>query len=153
MMLERIREWMNNGGTMPVCRTLGIRLEAVEAGFARCSLEAAERHFNGFGTVHGGVLCDLADMAMGTAFMTTILPGQALATIELKINYLRPARSEALVAEAKVVHRGRTTGLVECSVTNAAGKLVARATSTCMVVVDERADVWHGAQSNGEMQK
>lgn len=142
MMLERIQQWIKAGGLMPVCQTLGMSVTSVESGLARCRLEADARHFNPFGTVHGGILGDLADLAMGMAFMSTLEPSQALATIELKINFVRPARVGPLMAEARVVHRGRTTGLIECSILNAEAKLVARASSTCMVVEDERAQVW-----------
>jgi uncharacterized protein (TIGR00369 family) len=141
-MLERIAKWMAEGGEMPVCRLVGMQVDQVEAGKAVCSMVAEARHHNPFGTVHGGVLCDLSDLAMGMAFMATLNEGEALATVELKINYLRPAKTGRLVAKAHVVHRGRQTGLVECAVENEEGKLVAKAASTCMVVRDERAEVW-----------
>lgn len=143
MMLEHIRRWMESGKQMPVCKLVGMSIEDVQPSSARCSLVASEQHWNPFGTVHGGILCDLADLTMGMAFMTTLDIGEGLATIELKINYLRPARTGKLTAEAKVSHRGRTTGFVECSITDEAGKLVAKASSTCMVVKDERAQIWN----------
>jgi len=143
MMLEHIRRWMESGQQMPVCNLIGMSVEHVEPTLARCSLIASNKHWNPFGTVHGGILCDLSDLAMGMAFMTTLDAGEGLVTIELKINYLRPARTGKLTAEAKVAHRGRTTGFVECSITDKAGKLVAKAASTCMVVKDERAQVWN----------
>ncbi len=139
MVVDQIREWMASGQPMPVCRLIGMEVDHVEEGLARCSLLCGAQHWNPFGTVHGGVLCDLADLAMGMAFFTTLGEGEALATIELKINYFRPARDGKLSAEAKVLHRGRTTGFVECLVTDEAGKWIAKASSTCMVVRDERA--------------
>lgn len=134
---------MESGQFIPVCKLIGMQVDGVELGLARCSMEAGPQHHNPFGTVHGGILCDLTDLTMGVAFMSTLEPEQALATIELKINYFRPARTGKLSAEARVVHRGRTTGFVECNVTDEAGKLIARASSTCMVVTDDRAQVWH----------
>jgi uncharacterized protein (TIGR00369 family) len=86
------------------------------------------------GTVHGGVLCDLADAAMGYAFATTLGPGESFTSIELKINFLRPVFDENLTAKAKVAHRGKTVGLVECNISNEAGKVVARVSSTCLVL-------------------
>jgi len=142
-MMERIEAWMAAGGDMPVCRLVGMQVEGVGEGTSRCGLEVEARHHNPFGTVHGGILCDLADLAMGMAFLTTLGEGEGLATVELKINYLRPVRDGKLTAEAKVLHRGRSTGLVECDVWDAGGKRVARASSTCMVVKDERAAVWN----------
>jgi uncharacterized protein (TIGR00369 family) len=147
MMLEHIQKWMESGKSMPVCKLVGMSVDEVETNLARCSMIAAEQHWNPFGTVHGGILCDLTDLAMGMAFMTTLQPGQGLATIELKINYFRPARTGKLSAEAKVLHRGRSTGFVECTVTDEAGKLIVKATSTCMVVNDERAQVWNQKES------
>lgn len=139
MIVDQIREWMASGQPMPVCRLIGMEVEHVEDGFARCSLLANEQHWNPFGTVHGGILCDIADLAMGMAFFTTLGQDEALATIELKINYLRPARQGKLSAEARVLHRGRSTGFVECLVADESGKLIAKASSTCMVVKDDRA--------------
>ena len=138
MMLDKIRAWMETGSSMPVCRLVGMTVDTVDAGYSLCSLVAREEHWNPFGTVHGGILCDLTDLSMGMAFMTTLQEGEGLATIELKINYFRPARTGKLSAEARVLHRGRSTGFVECNVLDEAGKLIARACSTCTVVQDER---------------
>ncbi len=88
------------------------------------------------GALHGGVLCDLADLAMGIALGTLFDPGEVFTTVELKMSFLRPVLAGRLQADARVVHRGRTLSLVECDVTGPDGKLVARAGSTLMVVVD-----------------
>ena len=86
------------------------------------------------GTVHGGVLCDVADAAMGIAYASTLGEGESFTTLELKINFLKPVRSGTLVAVGRLVKGGRTVGLVECDVTDASDQLVARATSTCMTL-------------------
>jgi uncharacterized protein (TIGR00369 family) len=99
-----------------------------------------QRHANPMGTLHGGVLCDLADAAMGYAYASSLAEGETFTTVELKINFLRPVWSGRVLAAARMVTRGRTIGLVECDVTDAAGKLVARASSTCMTLRGERAD-------------
>lgn len=91
------------------------------------------------GTIHGGILCDLADAAMGFAFASTLGPGETFTTLELKINFLRPVIEGILTASARVAHRGKTVGLVECDVANAQGKAVARASSTCQVLRGEAA--------------
>ena len=74
----------------PVAELIGF--EVVSAGDGRCTmkLEAEERHANPMGTLHGGILCDVADGAMGMAFFSTLEPGESFTTLELKINYLRP---------------------------------------------------------------
>jgi uncharacterized protein (TIGR00369 family) len=91
------------------------------------------------GTLHGGILCDLADAAMGVAFASTLQRDESFTTLELKINFLRPVWNGFLKADASVVSRGRTVGLVECKVTDEKDRLIARATSTCMVLAGEAA--------------
>ena len=83
-------------------------------------------------TQHGGVYCDLADAAMGLAYAATLGDGESFTTVELKINFLRAVRQGRLTAEARVVKAGSALGYVECAVTDDAGKLLARASSTCM---------------------
>ena len=89
--------------------------------------------------MHGGVLCDIADAAMGMAYAATLDEAETFTTLELKINFLKPVRSGKLTAEGRVVKGGRTVGLVECDVRDASGSLVARATSTCMTLRGEQA--------------
>jgi uncharacterized protein (TIGR00369 family) len=123
----------------PVGRLIGFRLLAVEPGEATFELEAAEKHANPMGTLHGGILCDVADAAMGVAFASTLADEESFTTLELKINFLRPVWKETLRAIGKVVRRGKTVGLVECDVTDSKGGLVARCSSTCMVLRGEMA--------------
>ena len=120
-----------------------IGFEVAEAGDGRTviTLQAGPRHVNPMGTLHGGILCDIADAAMGIAFASTLAPGESFTTVELKINYLRPVREGTLRAEGRVVQRGRTVGYVECEVTNQDGKLIAKSNSTCLVL--------RGAQAEG----
>jgi uncharacterized protein (TIGR00369 family) len=68
------------------------RVEAKEIanGRALVTLAAERRHANPMGTLHGGILCDIADAAMGMAFASTLAPGESFTTIELKINFFRP---------------------------------------------------------------
>jgi uncharacterized protein (TIGR00369 family) len=118
----------------PVATLIGFRLTEVEPGHAVIELEASERHANPMGTLHGGVLCDIADAAMGTAYASTLEEGETYTTLELKINFLKPVRNARLRAVGKVVRRGKTIGLVECDVTDERQSLVARASSTCMTL-------------------
>ncbi len=120
--------------TAPVARLVGFRAVSFGNGESLFEMEADARHHNPMGTVHGGILCDIADAAMGFAFASTLAPGESFTTLELKINFLRPVFSGKVVAAARVVHRGKSVGLVECDVTNAEGKAVARASSTCSVL-------------------
>jgi uncharacterized protein (TIGR00369 family) len=116
----------------PVARLIGLVLKAIEPGRAVFELGAGERHHNPMGTLHGGVLCDLADAAMGCAYAATLAEGESFTTVELKVNFLRAVRQATLTAEAKVVKAGSTMGYVECAVSDEQGRLVARAASTCL---------------------
>ena len=91
------------------------------------------------GTVQGGILAALADAAMGWAYMTTLGEGESYTTLEMKVNFLRPARSGPLTARARVLSAGRTIGLVECAMLGEGDKLVAHAVSTCMTLRGEQA--------------
>lgn len=124
----------------PVAELIGF--DVVSAGDGRCTmkLEAQQRHSNPMGTLHGGILCDLADGAMGMAFFTTLEPGESFATLELKINYLRPFWTGTLFAHGKVVHRGKTVGMTECDIVDARDRLIARASSTCLALRGEAAE-------------
>ena len=122
----------------PIARLLGFVPKSIEPGHAVFEMEADERHHNPMGTLHGGVYCDLADAAMGYAYAATLAEGESFTTVELKINFLRTVRQGRLTAEAKVVKAGGTLGYVECDVTDQEGKLVARASSTCMKLRQER---------------
>jgi uncharacterized protein (TIGR00369 family) len=82
------------------------------------------------------VPCTLADSAMGLAYASTLEDGESFTTLELKINFLRPMWTGLLVAEGVVVQRGKTIGLAECSVTDENGRLIAKASSTCMTLRD-----------------
>jgi uncharacterized protein (TIGR00369 family) len=122
-----------------VATLIGFRLVSIEPGRAQFTLDADHRHHNPMGTLHGGVLCDIADAAMGLAYGSTLDEGETFTTLELKINFLRPVRSGRLVADGLVVQRGKTVGLAECSVTDESGRLIAKATSTCLTLRGEQA--------------
>ena len=123
----------------PIASLIGFTLSAAEPGRAVIELEADQRHANPMGTVHGGVLCDIADAAMGIAYAATLGDGETFTTLELKINFLKPVWVGKVVAEGRVVKGGRTVGLVECDVRDADGSLVARASSTCLTLRGEHA--------------
>lgn len=118
----------------PVASLIGFRLTAVEPGRAVIELDAQARHANPMGTLHGGVLCDIADAAMGMAYASNLDEGESFTTLELKINFLKPIWNAKLRAVGRVVKSGRTVGLVECDVTDESGSLVARASSTCLTL-------------------
>lgn len=123
----------------PIAELIGMTFVSAGDGRAVIEMDATERHANPMGTLHGGVLCDLADLAMGAAYASTLAEGESFTTLELKINFLKPVWNAHLRAVGHVVRRGRTVGMVECDVTDEEGNLVARASSTCLTLRDERA--------------
>ncbi|HYY98433.1 MAG TPA: PaaI family thioesterase [Pyrinomonadaceae bacterium] len=123
----------------PVARLIGFDLVSVKPGEAVVGFQSTEAHANPMGTLHGGVLCDIADAAMGIAYSSNLDEGESFTTLELKINFLKPVWKARLLATGRVVKQGRTVGLVECDITDEEGGLVARATSTCMTLRGEQA--------------
>jgi uncharacterized protein (TIGR00369 family) len=119
---------------VPVARLIGFEAKDVADGRATVVLEAGPQHANPMGTLHGGILCDIADAAMGIAFASTLAPEESFTTVELKINFFRPVWQGRLTAVGTVVQRGRTVGYVECTITDEEDRAVARAASTCMVL-------------------
>ncbi len=109
-----------------------MRLTECGEGRAAWSPDVGERFHNAKGTLHGGILCDLADAAMGVACLTTLKAGEPLRTVEEKINFPRPVRAQLLTAAGRVARAGRTLALTESDVMHAEGRLVARASSTCV---------------------
>jgi uncharacterized protein (TIGR00369 family) len=118
----------------PIARLIGFDLISVKPGEGVVEFQATEAHANPMGTLHGGVLCDIADIAMGVAYSSNLDEGESFTTLELKINFLKPVWKARLIAVGRVVKQGRTVGMVECDITDDKGSLVARATSTCMTL-------------------
>ncbi len=118
----------------PIADVIGWTMTSISPGRATMELDVDERLANPMGTLHGGVLCDLADAAMGIAYASELARGESFTTLELKINFMKPVWRGRLRAEGKVVKRGRTVGLVEADVFDDKGSLVARASSTCMTL-------------------
>ncbi|SRR6266446_4268171 len=121
----------------PIAKLLGLTIVRKERGRATVEFDADDRYANPMGTLHGGVLCDLADAAMGVAYLSTLDSNQSFTTVELKINFFRPVRKSKLRAKANVVRAGRVLGFVECDVVDERERLVARASSTCMTLRKE----------------
>ena len=119
---------------VPVARLIGFEATEIADGRAMVTLAAGPQHANPMGTLHGGILCDIADAAMGMAFASTLAPEESFTTVELKINFFRPVWEAQLKAEGKVVRRGRSIGYVECEVKDERGQLVAKAASTCLAL-------------------
>ena len=130
---------------MPIGRLLGLKAKDIAAGRATVVLAAGPQHANPMGTLHGGILCDIADTAIGIAFASTLAQEESFTTVELKINFFRSVWQAQLKAEGTVMRRGHTIGYAECTIIDEEGRLVAKAASPCMVLRGRKAS---GRQSH-----
>jgi uncharacterized protein (TIGR00369 family) len=89
--------------------------------------------------MHGGVICDLADAAMGVAMATSLEDDESFTTLDLTAKFFKPVWNAKLRATAELVKRTRSLGLIECEVVDDTGSLVARVYSSCMVLRGEKA--------------
>ncbi len=124
----------------PVATLIGFTIGSIEPGRVVMEMNAGPQHANPMGTLHGGVLCDLADAAMGMAYASSLGEGETFTTLELKINFLKPVWTGRLTATGRLVKGGNTVGLVECDVHDDKDRLVARASSTCMTLRGQQAE-------------
>jgi uncharacterized protein (TIGR00369 family) len=138
--LDRIQQWQRGEVPPPaISQLLGFQVVAAEPGRVVVELATDERFANPMGTLHGGVLCDIADAAMGLAYASRLEDGESFTTLELKINYLKPVWRARLQAIGTVTKKGRTVGLVECEILDETRSLVAKASSTCLTLRGEAA--------------
>src|SRR5215207_1295199 len=134
--LEYMRQLMT-GEREPsgMARLMNMRLVEVSEGRAVFAVEPDERHYNGLGIAHGGLAATLLDSALGCAINTMMPAGRIFTTLEMKINYVRPIRSEneEMRCAAKVIYVGGRTATAEGRIVDLAGKLYAHGTATCML--------------------
>lgn len=121
-----------------ISKTIGFRLTSVSASEAAATMEMETDpaiHGNPMGTVHGGVLCDIADAAIACAHWSRLQEGESYTTMDLKINFFRSVKKEKIKAAARAVHEGKTVSYYICDITREDdGKLVATASSTIMTL-------------------
>lgn len=120
----------------PIARTLGFTMIGVNEGEAWFACEPHESHYNPIGMVHGGLVCTLLDSALGCAGHTLLPAGTGYTSIEIKVSYLRPVSpaSGLLTAHGWVTRPGRRVIFVEGDVRDAADKVVATASGSCLVM-------------------
>lgn len=123
----------------PVADLIGFRIVEADLGRAVFTLDASPRHANPMGTLHGGIVCDLADAAMGCAMASTLEEGESFTTLDLTSKFFKPIWNARLTAVARLTKRTRTLGLIECEVSDEGGSLVAKLFSTCMVLRGQEA--------------
>lgn len=123
-----------------IAKTLGFRLIEIGPGTATMELVAdTQIHANPMGTIHGGVLCDIADAAIGTAHATSLKEDESFTSIDLQINFFRPVWNGRIRAVAKPVNVGRQISRYVCDILKDDDKLVAQVFSTVMTLRGEQA--------------
>lgn len=120
----------------PIAALMDFDLSSFGDGTATFSLIPNEMHYNPIGTVHGGVIATLLDSACGCAVHTLLPPGEAYTSLDLTTKYLRPvtAATGRVTATATVLSRGARTALAEARLTDEQGRLLAYATSSCIIL-------------------
>jgi uncharacterized protein (TIGR00369 family) len=118
----------------PAAQVIGFHVTDVEVGRVVVEMDATDRLHNPMGTLHGGILCDIADAAMGYAFATTLAEDEIFTSVDIKLNFLKPIFNSKLRAEGRLIKKGSTVGLLECHVYDEKQSLVAHSTSSCMIL-------------------
>jgi len=119
----------------PISELIGFHLVEIEQGRALFEGLPEFRHYNPIGTVHAGFAATLLDSAVGCAVFSTMAKGDTWTTLELKLNLVRPITKDTgvVLAEGRIIHRGRTVATAEGELKDRAGKLYAHASTTCMI--------------------
>ena len=120
----------------PIMRLMGFHLAQVGEGLAVFECEPGEQHYNPIGVVHGGLAMTLLDSAMGCCVHTRLAAGVGYTTLEAKVNMVRAitAKTGTIRATGKVIHLGGRTATAEGRLEDAAGKLYAHGTTTCIIL-------------------
>jgi uncharacterized protein (TIGR00369 family) len=133
--LEYTRDYQKK---IPFIGLLKIRTDALGQGTARLSLPIEPQFTNSLGTVHGGVIMSLLDVALCTAARTLHPDSVGVVTIDLSTSFVGAGSGERLVAEGRVLKDARTMSFVEAEARNEDGSLVAKAIATVRVRQKEK---------------
>lgn len=125
---ERVRESFDKQGFL---RLLGAKLEHIEKGCAVISCEKREEHLQQQGLVHSGVVTTIGDVACGYTALSMMPEGYEVLSVEFKVNMLRPALADKMVATGHIIKAGRKLIITEAEVVDdATGKMIAKMTAT-----------------------
>ena len=125
--LERIERAM---AQVPYAQLLGIQVERLSPGEAKLSLPIRHELMQNHGVVHGGAIASIIDSATAFAILTLLEPDERVTTVDLTVNYLRPATKGNLFATARVVRQGRRLIALSAEATDDNETLLATALST-----------------------
>jgi uncharacterized protein (TIGR00369 family) len=134
--LDQVRG-MRDGrfGLAPMHALMNMRLVEAEDGLVVFTGCPQETHYNPQGTVHGAFAAAVLDSAMGLAVLTRLPAGTGHTTVEFKLSFIRPLRAGVEVrGEGRVLHSGRSLATADGRLLGPDGKLLAHATTTCMIL-------------------
>ncbi len=137
--MKNIREkvysaWKARRAPSPATKTLGIRIMKLSEGRAVLEMNIDRKMHNLSATMHGGIMGDIADAAMGIALATTLKPEEDFTTVEFKMSFLRPHVEGPLRAVGTIAKRGRRISFTEATLTNTEGEIIAKSTGTCLLM-------------------
>lgn len=120
----------------PICMLMGFMLTEVSQGRAVFTATPAEYHYNPIGVVHGSLAAALLDSAMGCAVQSTLPAGVGYTTLDIHVNFVRPLTHDTgtVTCAGTVIHVGGRMATAEALLTDAAGKLYAHGTTTCLII-------------------
>jgi uncharacterized protein (TIGR00369 family) len=129
--LDRLK---NNFNSQAYCRLLGIKVIDLKNGLARLSLPFNENLLNQERVIHGGIIASLADSAAAAALLSIVGLEVKISSVELKINFLHSVKESDLFADAKIIHKGSRTAVVEVDISNKEKTMVAKFLSSFIVM-------------------
>ena len=132
-----ILDWMKTRN--PFWSLLGMELVQVKKGWAQVRLPFTDKLTNAVGLVHGGAIFSPADSAVGMALIGLIGRAENISTLEMKINYLKPVRGSAILAEAKIIHKGHQTAVGDVEVRDEHDNLIAKGLATYAITKNRQA--------------
>ena len=120
----------------PFADLLGFSVTSRGNGSSECEIQLQQEHMNPHGIAHGGVVFSIVDTGMGAAVASTLQAGEICSTIEIKINYMRPAIAGKLICFTEIVSKGKRTAVVESRVLDENEKEICRALGTFMIIAN-----------------
>jgi acyl-CoA thioesterase len=130
-----ILHWMKTKN--PFWALLGMELLEIKKGRAIVRLPIEDKLTNAIGLVHGGAIFSAADSAVGMALVGLTSRDENISTLEMKINYLKPVKGREILAEAKILHRGRQTAVGDVEIRDEERNLISKGMGTYAIFKKE----------------
>lgn len=124
----------------PISSHVGLKVASVDEGDVVMTAEPDESHYNPIGSIHGGFFATVLDSVCGCAVHSTLPPGVGYTSLELKVSFLRPVTVDTgtVTAHGWVTKSGRHATFVDADLRDSAGRILATASSTCLIIRQER---------------